>query len=230
MKSVFAQEFGQKKIESVSKIDHWKYQWFPWCISIVCVIFEGFNVTLTQPFCHSILLSKLQIHWVTSANFFFFTHILNRLDVRIHLEASKIYHTYTKNWVNRDWVIRFLAFFGHFWAWEANLHCKIGDFNFLSVSSDFFTWNHIASHRYWWHWVFRTILNTLRALLKSSVCATQLCIRSDTASYWCHHNIMSSGPASYFQNIDSSLLNCYIRQNDIRKVISSKKEKAKKMC
>ena len=27
----------------------------------------------------------------------FATHILNRLDVRIHLEASKIYHTYTKN-------------------------------------------------------------------------------------------------------------------------------------
>ena len=41
---------------------------------------------------------------------------------------------------------------------------------------------------------------------------------------------MSSGPASYFQDIDSSMLNCYIRQNDIRKVISSKKEKAKKMC
>ena len=91
----------------MSKIDHWKYQWFPWCISIVCVIFEGFNVTLTQPFCHSILLSKLQIHWVIYANFFLFTHILNRLDVRIHLEASKIYHTYTKNWVNRDWVICF---------------------------------------------------------------------------------------------------------------------------
>jgi len=27
----------------------------------------------------------------------FATHILNRLDVRIHLEASKIYHTYTKH-------------------------------------------------------------------------------------------------------------------------------------
>ena len=26
----------------------------------------------------------------------FATHILNRLDVRIHLEASKVYHTYTK--------------------------------------------------------------------------------------------------------------------------------------
>ena len=27
----------------------------------------------------------------------FATHILNRLDVSFHLEASKIYHTYTKN-------------------------------------------------------------------------------------------------------------------------------------
>ena len=66
---------GKKNIESVSKIDHWKYQWFPWCISIVCVIFEGFNVTLTQPFCHSILLSKLQIHWVIYANFFLFLEL-----------------------------------------------------------------------------------------------------------------------------------------------------------
>ena len=75
--------------------------------------------------------------------------------------------------------------------------------------------------------MFRTIFTTLRALLKSGLCATQLCIRSDTASYGCHHNIMSSGPASYFQNIDSSWLNCYIRQNDIRKVISSKKRECK---
>ena len=32
--------------------------------------------------------------------------------------------------------------------------------------------------------ILRTIFNTLRALLKSSLCATQLCIRSDTASYF----------------------------------------------
>ena len=65
-------------------------------------------------------------------------------------KASKIYHTYTKNWVNRDWVNRFfLAIFGHFWAREPNLHCKISDFGFLSVSFDFFVWNHIVSHRYW---------------------------------------------------------------------------------
>ena len=33
----------------------------------------------------------------------FATHILNCLDMRIHQEvASKIYHTYTKNRVNRD--------------------------------------------------------------------------------------------------------------------------------
>ena len=31
--------------------------------------------------------------------------------------------------------------------------------------------------------MFRTIFTTLRALLKSGLCATQLCIRSDTASY-----------------------------------------------
>ena len=36
-----------------------------------------------------------------------------------------------------------------------------------------------------------------------------------------HHNIIS-GPASYFQNIDSSLLYCYIQQNDCRKAIFSK--------
>ena len=50
---------------------------------------------------------------------------------------------------------------------------------FLSI---FFAWNHIVSHRYWSHWVFKTILTTLRAFLKSGVCTTQLCIRSDTAS------------------------------------------------
>ena len=31
--------------------------------------------------------------------------------------------------------------------------------------------------------MFRTIFTTLRALLKSGLCGTQLCIRSDTASY-----------------------------------------------
>ena len=35
--------------------------------------------------------------------------------------------------------------------------------------------------------MFRTIFTTLRALLKSGLCATQLCIRSDTASYG-HHD------------------------------------------
>ena len=30
--------------------------------------------------------------------------------------------------------------------------------------------------------MFRTIFTTLRALLKSGLCATQLCIRSDTAT------------------------------------------------
>ena len=41
----------------------------------------------------------------------FATHILNRLDMRILQVASKIYHTYKKNWVIRDWVIHS---FGHF--------------------------------------------------------------------------------------------------------------------
>ena len=31
--------------------------------------------------------------------------------MRIHQVAPKIYHTYSKIWVNRDWVIRFLGFF-----------------------------------------------------------------------------------------------------------------------
>ena len=31
--------------------------------------------------------------------------------------------------------------------------------------------------------MFRTIFTTLRALLKSGLCGTQMCIRSDTASY-----------------------------------------------
>ena len=35
--------------------------------------------------------------------------------------------------------------------------------------------------------MFRTIFTTLRALLKSGLCATLLCIRSDTASYG-HHD------------------------------------------
>ena len=34
--------------------------------------------------------------------------------MRIHQEASKIYHTNLKNWVNHDWVIRY--FFGNFWS------------------------------------------------------------------------------------------------------------------
>ena len=36
------------------------------------------------------------------------------LDMRIHQVAPKIYHTYSKNWVNRDWVIHFLGFFWWF--------------------------------------------------------------------------------------------------------------------
>ena len=44
----------------------------------------------------------------------FAIHILNRLDMRIHQAAPKIYHTYSKIWVNRDWVIRFLGFFWWF--------------------------------------------------------------------------------------------------------------------
>ena len=44
--------------------------------------------------------------------------------MRIHLEASKIYHTYTKNWVNRDLVI---CFFGDFWS-------------FLSSGAEFTLW------------------------------------------------------------------------------------------
>ena len=51
--------------------------------------------------------------------------------------ASKICHSHRK-WVNRDWVIRFWAIFGHFWGGEPNLHSKISEFNFLSVSFDFF--------------------------------------------------------------------------------------------
>ena len=42
--------------------------------------------------------------------------------------------------------------------------------------------NHIARHRFWKHWVLRAIFTTLRALLKSDLCATQLYIRSDTSS------------------------------------------------
>ena len=34
--------------------------------------------------------------------------------MRIHQVAPKIYHTYSKIWVNRDWVIRFLGFFWWF--------------------------------------------------------------------------------------------------------------------
>ena len=41
---------------------------------------------------------------------------------------------------------------------------------------------------------------------------------------------LASGTPEAKKMIDSSLLNCYIRQNDIRKVISNKKEKAKKKC
>ena len=44
-----------------------------------------------------------------------------------------------------------------------------------------------------------------------------------------HHNIIS-GPASYFQNIDSSLLYCYIWQNDCRKAIYSKIDQKKEIC
>ena len=44
----------------------------------------------------------------------FATHILNRLDVRIHQEASKIYHTYKKLRKSRLSDPVFLAIFGHF--------------------------------------------------------------------------------------------------------------------
>ena len=59
-------------------------------------------------------------------------------------------HTYTKKWVNRDWVLRFfLAIFGHFWAREPNLHCKSAILVLWAFLLIFFVWNHIVSHRYW---------------------------------------------------------------------------------
>ena len=45
----------------------------------------------------------------------------------------------SKNWANRVWVQSFLlGIFGHYWAREPNLYSKIGDSDFLSVSSDFY--------------------------------------------------------------------------------------------
>ena len=64
----------------------------------------------------------------------FAIHILNRLDMRIHQVAPKIYHTYSKIWVNRDWVIRF---FCDFWGWEPDLHSEFSNFQNLSVFSNF---------------------------------------------------------------------------------------------
>ena len=105
------------------------------------------------------------------------------MDMRIHQVASKIYHTYKSEMSKSRLSAVFLGSFGDFWAQEQNLHSKISNFDFLSVSFDCFAWNHIVSHRYWWDWVFRTIFTTLRALLKSGLSATQLYIRSDTSSY-----------------------------------------------
>ena len=79
----------------------------------------------------------------------FAIHILNRLDMRIHQVAPKIYHTYSKIWVNRDWVICLLFFFfGDFWGREPDLHSEFSDFQNLSVFSNFLAWNHIVCHRY----------------------------------------------------------------------------------
>ena len=49
-----------------------------------------------------------------------------------------------KIWVNRDWAICFLGFFGDFWGRE---HCEFSDFQNLSVFSNFLAWNHIVCHR-----------------------------------------------------------------------------------
>ena len=39
--------------------------------------------------------------------------------MRIHQVAPKIWHTYSKNWVNRDWMIRF---FGDFWSFLSRIY------------------------------------------------------------------------------------------------------------
>ena len=44
----------------------------------------------------------------------FDTHILNRLDMRIHQVASKMYHTYKKQLRKSRLSDPFLGFFGHF--------------------------------------------------------------------------------------------------------------------
>ena len=54
-----------------------------------------------------------------------------------HQVVPKIYHTYSKIWVNRDWVIRFLGFFGDFWGREPDLHSESSDFQILSVFATF---------------------------------------------------------------------------------------------
>ena len=56
--------------------------------------------------------------------------------MRIHQVVPKIYHTYSKIWVNRDWVICFLGFFfGDFWGRKPDLHSEFSDFQSLSVFS-----------------------------------------------------------------------------------------------
>ena len=75
----------------------------------------------------------------------FAIHILNRLDMRIYQEASKLYHTYTNNWVHRDRLIR--VFF-----WQYFVISELGCQNCIVKSAllicwvfllIFFGWNHI---------------------------------------------------------------------------------------
>ena len=61
--------------------------------------------------------------------------------MRIHHKASKIHHTSTKiEYIAIEWSV-----FLHFLVIS---ELGISDFDFLSVSFDFFAWNHIVSHRY----------------------------------------------------------------------------------
>ena len=75
-----------------------------WRLKLVCTVssFSIWLVSLARSYRRCCCLPPFAIH------------ILSRLDMRIHHVAPKIYHTYSKIRVNRDWVIRFLGFFWWF--------------------------------------------------------------------------------------------------------------------
>ena len=91
----------------------------------------------------------------------------------------------------------FLAIFRHYWAWEPNLHSKISDFDFFSVSFDFLheitleaiDIDNVAC------WVFRTMFFTLGPLRNLEVFGTEVVTWKLVGDYCVYFHMKQGGIA-----------------------------------